>query len=223
MKNNMFALLAGALFLATGMQTAVAKASFDCTKAGSAVEKMICDSARLSELDVQLAAAYKKAKTKVFDAEQLLSSQRQWIKQRNLCNVEECLLISYFERLEFLQNDEKLLCADQLTPYQMNFCAGQDLKKVNGQLTRVYQALLNKQGEQQAVFLNKAQTAWLVYREQHCEFEANVFLGDSAVPMIRSLCMTEITEQRIKQLGSSICESDAPEDCAELQALLSGR
>lgn len=59
--------------------------SFDCNKAGSAIEFAICADAKLATLDVQLGDAYQAARKAVAgDAkEELKRGQRAWIRQRN--------------------------------------------------------------------------------------------------------------------------------------------
>jgi len=54
--------------------------SFDCAKAQSATEKAICISRELSQLDVNLAAAYKSARATESISE---AEQRVWLKQRD--------------------------------------------------------------------------------------------------------------------------------------------
>jgi len=54
-------------------------ASFDCSKASSKVEKMICTDEALSAADEKLAEAYKTARTSSSDKQALKEQQRNWI------------------------------------------------------------------------------------------------------------------------------------------------
>jgi uncharacterized protein len=80
-------------------------ASFDCAKAGTAVEKAICGDAALSGLDEHLgryyAAALEAAGT---GAACLKGDQRSWVKtMRNACGADaQCLSAAYLERLAAL-------------------------------------------------------------------------------------------------------------------------
>jgi uncharacterized protein len=58
-------------------------ASFDCARASTAQEKLICQNPQLSALDEALAAAYRKKMSGLTgpDAAQLKQSQREWLKQ----------------------------------------------------------------------------------------------------------------------------------------------
>ena len=86
--------------------------SFDCDKASTATEKAICSSEMLSNLDRELAAAYKVARGNI-DKESrnltvLRNQQRQWVKKRSsTCsdNV-QCLSRMYQERIKALLGDD---------------------------------------------------------------------------------------------------------------------
>ncbi|MBI5250990.1 MAG: DUF1311 domain-containing protein [Desulfomonile tiedjei] len=76
--------------------------SFDCTKATSEVEKIICSDDELSRLDDSLSKAYQKAlNTRIKD--QIIESQRQWMKTvRYECKNAECLKKAYETRIKEL-------------------------------------------------------------------------------------------------------------------------
>jgi uncharacterized protein YecT (DUF1311 family) len=75
-------------------------ASFDCAKASSAQEKMICSDRDLARLDVDLSAAYRKARDAAADAKALQSEQLQWLKStRSACSDKACLVEAYKSRL----------------------------------------------------------------------------------------------------------------------------
>ncbi|ABC29793.1 uncharacterized protein conserved in bacteria, putative lipoprotein [Hahella chejuensis KCTC 2396] len=79
-----------------------AAASFDCAKASSSVEALICEDDQLSSLDERLAAAYKQARESGFGKE-IKFSQTLWLNNsRNLCEDAECLLRVYDQRLDVL-------------------------------------------------------------------------------------------------------------------------
>ena len=86
-------MVAGSLMLGSAQA-----ASFDCAKAGTNVEKMICGNAELSRLDEELGVAYKVAVRNKSQAESVRSAQKEWLKKRNVCNDEKCLISAYTER-----------------------------------------------------------------------------------------------------------------------------
>jgi uncharacterized protein len=91
--------IACTLFLLT---TSLA-ASFDCGKAASEVEKLICGNEELSRLDESLNKAYLKALERPDIRQKMIESQRQWLKnERNACKNEDCLKKAYETRIKEL-------------------------------------------------------------------------------------------------------------------------
>lgn len=76
--------------------------SFDCAKAQSEAETLVCGDARLAALDRQLAALYKRVQTSP-DELDIAAEQRGWIKGRDACSravdPHRCLVESYQTRL----------------------------------------------------------------------------------------------------------------------------
>jgi len=82
---------------------AVSGPSFDCDKAASRQETMICGDATLSRLDRELALAYKNVKDESRGNSDFTAQQRRWItKVRNGCKDTECLVDAYGHRLREL-------------------------------------------------------------------------------------------------------------------------
>jgi aspartyl protease family protein len=75
-------------------------AGFDCRKASTLVEQLICRDKKLSALDDQMALAFKSGKTASDDPERLRFEQRQWIENiRDACTSLDCLYNAYDARL----------------------------------------------------------------------------------------------------------------------------
>lgn len=75
-------------------------ANFDCAKAATQVEQVICKNENLFELDGLLAKAYSAALSKQGDPDALKIQQRAWLRDtRNLCKDATCLLKAYTSRL----------------------------------------------------------------------------------------------------------------------------
>jgi uncharacterized protein YecT (DUF1311 family) len=67
-------------------------ASFDCTKASSQIETLICSSPETADADRRLAAAYSAARSKSSDPSALKVDQRNWLTtERNACTDAACL------------------------------------------------------------------------------------------------------------------------------------
>ena len=112
------------------------EASFDCTKATSHVEKVICSVQGLADADLEMAALYKclqsissgySSARKLLQRQKLQRKQEQtaWLKMRNRCsrkkNMEACLEASYRERIEVLTKQMK----EQNIP-SFYWCADED-------------------------------------------------------------------------------------------------
>jgi uncharacterized protein len=75
--------------------------SFDCRKATTTVEKLICNNSELSKLDVSLAETYKEAVSK---APSIRDDQRAWNAEKNKCTDADCLKATYEDRISELTN-----------------------------------------------------------------------------------------------------------------------
>ncbi len=76
-------------------------ASFDCAKATTSMERLICSNDYVSELDAELGQEYKKALIKYTDKKDvLIQQQRNWIKWiRSQCKDSSCLVTLYEARI----------------------------------------------------------------------------------------------------------------------------
>lgn len=95
------------LFMTTPRAVA---ASFDCSKASSATETLICKDPQTSALDDKLQQAYKGALGAVAASSKkaLIEEQRHWITYtRNICQDEACLQQAYTARIEVLSRNEQ--------------------------------------------------------------------------------------------------------------------
>lgn len=99
-------IIAGYFALTAPLQAA----SFDCDKAATTIEHLICDNPTLSKLDDDLDAEYKKALQDHTRADATRLSQKQWLHDRDSCSersaIEDrkaCLQILYSSRIQHLQ------------------------------------------------------------------------------------------------------------------------
>ena len=78
-------------------------ASFDCAKASTPIEKTICGDTLLGQLDDALGENYKSmSHSNIGDGaiNDLKTSQRSWMKERNKCADKKCLEESYRKRID---------------------------------------------------------------------------------------------------------------------------
>lgn len=77
--------------------------SFDCAKASTGAERMICSNNELAQADVQLAQVYKAALSKSPDKAVLKKEQGAWIRnQRDACSDASAMLQVYQDRISQL-------------------------------------------------------------------------------------------------------------------------
>lgn len=80
--------------------------SFDCAKASSKIEKLICSDADLADLDMALGDVYSSRikSTTESDKKALRETQKDWIKNvRNACQDVQCATDAYMDRLNVLR------------------------------------------------------------------------------------------------------------------------
>ena len=83
---------------------AASGASFDCAKASTASEKLVCSDQGLSGLDERLAEAYRQALKKAPHREVLKKEQQQWIGTvRDACTDAACMSAAYEARIAALE------------------------------------------------------------------------------------------------------------------------
>ncbi|HIE0192105.1 TPA: lysozyme inhibitor LprI family protein [Serratia marcescens] len=89
-------------------------ASFDCNKAVSNVEKMICSDHKLSRLDDYLSQNYKIAMGPDMpegSKSKIRKSQIDWFDKRNACADTQCIAEMYSKQIDYLWNE----CFDHLS------------------------------------------------------------------------------------------------------------
>jgi uncharacterized protein YecT (DUF1311 family) len=87
---------------------------------------------------------------------------------------------------------------------ELNAQAGADLRKSDEQLNAVYNKLRTKISDAGKKSLQAAQQSWLRFRDQECEFETMGTVGGSIHSMIVAICLTRLTDQRIKDLDAQL-------------------
>ena len=110
MTRSVLALAAGAACATAAVLVLAAPAtcaSFNCAAARTCTEKVICATPQLSVLDDQMASRYfaLRALASRAGAQALLSSQRQWLADRDSCGCNaNCLLGYYNSRIRLFDN-----------------------------------------------------------------------------------------------------------------------
>ena len=93
------------------------------------------------------------------------------------------------------------LCAQ--TQPEMNAQARRDFERADAKLNKTYNALLARLPDAESKQkLQDSERAWIAFRDAEVSFVADQMRGGTGAPVLRYTTMTEITEQRIKQLKS---------------------
>lgn len=87
------------------MLSSSALAVIDCSRARSNAEKLLCSNSNLMKADEKLAFAYRQAIRRGVNPQELIESQRTWVREvRDACNEVECMLRAYQDRTADLEN-----------------------------------------------------------------------------------------------------------------------
>lgn len=93
----------------------------------------------------------------------------------------------------------------------MNICADADYQAADAKLNATYKGLVGDGDEKSNKMLQAAQRAWITFRDAECAYSTSDSEGGSIHPMEVSQCLTELTNERVKQLtsGRNCQEGDA--------------
>jgi uncharacterized protein len=90
------------LMLLTLSHSIASAASFECEKARTNVEKIICSSQKISRQDVELSQVYASALKNEESTRETRNAQVRWLKERNECRGAECVKRAYEKRISVL-------------------------------------------------------------------------------------------------------------------------
>lgn len=94
--------VAAALLGCLGLAVSAQGASFECAKASTPAERLICDNPYISELDDKLGVAYKAALKNKQQADRIRQEQRDWLQERDEYYTAWEMLTAYEDRLKAL-------------------------------------------------------------------------------------------------------------------------
>ena len=104
-------------------------------------------------------------------------------------------------------------CADPQDQYSMTYCAGVDYENADAELNRLWPDVVaaaksndeyvGDQAKSMGVpttleALRTAQRAWIAFRDAQCEYEAYEVFGGTMQPMVGSLCLVRLTNERVE-------------------------
>ncbi|SRR6266571_4175602 len=169
-------------------------ASFDCGKASTRVENLVCSDDELSKQDELVAKAYERARAAPGLSGQITRTQRAWLARRNACRDRACIRAAYASRLKELQNISQTGAKDDCDSggtSEMYSCFSERLQDSEDQLTNLYNKMLTSIESRYRDRLEKSQDTWLEYRNAQCAFR---FAADD--PRREIPCRLQMNEQR---------------------------
>ncbi len=114
--------IAGAVFVLFTAGDMSKAASFDCTKAATKPEKLICSDPILSTIDEQIDELYRQVQAGASDKEGLRKEQQNWIKtQRDSCRDASCMVKACQKRAAALENTIHQRMQEALKEAELHF------------------------------------------------------------------------------------------------------
>jgi uncharacterized protein YecT (DUF1311 family) len=95
-------------------------------------------------------------------------------------------------------------CADATTTAQMETCANARYQTASQDLADVLAQLNKKLDATGRERLNKAQAAWILFRDANADFMADVARGGTLAPVIRKTVLADMTEARSRELKKTL-------------------
>jgi uncharacterized protein YecT (DUF1311 family) len=99
-------------------------------------------------------------------------------------------------------------CSAAVTQTDLNLCIHKDYLAADTRLNALYKSLYAKYDAANRVLLQKAERAWIAYRDADCEYQTAPTQDGTVHPAMVENCMARKIDDRIKELK-------AQADCAE--------
>lgn len=85
----------------------------------------------------------------------------------------------------------------------MDICAGADYAASDAKLNKAYGEIIKRLSDNADAkkLLQESQRAWIAFRDAECKFSATGVDSGSVYPMILVMCLKDVTDTRVEQLG----------------------
>ena len=91
-------------------------------------------------------------------------------------------------------------CTTRANQLELTQCADRELAKSDALLNQTYRKLVADLDDEHRPLLQKAQRAWVGFRDADCDLDASVALGGSMHGMLVADCRAAMTGERVKAL-----------------------
>ncbi len=144
-------------------------ASFNCAKAKTDIEKLICNDSELGELDTALAKIYVKTRLSIGNSDEVDAAERDWLKTvRDKCGTADCLKSAYHARINQLaRNFVSFDCEKAKTKVELLICGDDNLQYGDMQLAQAYRVLKGASNQQGKLIAD--QKSWLEQVRDKCD------------------------------------------------------
>ena len=199
------------LLLVLFCPTVVIGASFDCKKATTRVENLICVNSDLSWLDDTLSETFALEVTRGEDAAQLRTAQKAWLAARNACTEVTCIQRHYERRIAQLSCDHQSAMAGSARGASQ--CAYFSLRELDRELLLIegrYSRRVSQDSNNPDFAIRtfkEEQTAWRSYRAAYCAHYGSIEGGsDGWKNAFAGICEVDETKKRMMRLNNEIGE-----------------
>jgi uncharacterized protein len=93
----------GMLLFCVVLMPSARAATFDCDKASTFAEKVVCSDSRITAMDDELGRLYKAALASAPQKEALRTDQKAWLASRDRCQDSNCIMKAYSDRIAALK------------------------------------------------------------------------------------------------------------------------
>ena len=208
------------LFLGMALSLSSSAASFDCQKAQSEVEKIICSNKGLSNADEYLSSLYSKVKTQVKHPEILTKNQMEWLKKRDKCGSDIMCLRNnyegrYFQLNHWPETEINLAGVDTVcasgSGNEMANCYAEHYDRLKSVMKNIIEEISVTISSQEYVEkARKSQELWDSYAQYYCE--SLISLNGGWGGMQRNSCLVKHAKSRIEELDRLNCyENGCPQ------------
>lgn len=106
---------------------------------------------------------------------------------------------------EIAANASTTDCGSMSSQSEMNGCYAREAERVR-ELLAALLLELEKRHPKESQELQRVQATWTTFRDAHCNWQAQFFDGGTIKPTIHSVCMADISWDRIEALKLDLCE-----------------
>ena len=186
-------------------------ASFDCQRASTAVEQLICRDSELSELDDTLAESFTQEVDSAQSPNTLRAEQKAWLQKRNSCADARCIQHQYEARIAALSCSPKSVMAGSARG--ANQCAYFSLRGLDRELDALeerYQRKIGQASDNPDYTVNtfkEERRLWRQYRPAQCALHGALEGGsDGWKNAFAGMCEVDETQKRIAYLKGEMTQ-----------------